>query len=403
MRHSPARHRIALLVALLGAALSAVTLVVHERLAAGSGYTSFCNLGDVVNCDAVLGSRYGVMLGMPVAAWGLAAFLLGAAAALPGALASGTGGLADLVLLGLASGSLGFALVLAVAMALLRHLCLLCLGLDIVVAAWFLAVAPLASGFQADMRSGWWRGRAAARSIAAAGLVIAVAGGTWAAVRAPGAVTTPAEVRARDPKFYDWYTKLPVRPTSGLVTPDCPRKGEPGARVAIVEFSDFQCPFCVQAFRDLRDLVRARPEVSLVFRHYPLDATCNAHVQRSLHPDACLAACAAECARRQGRFWEYHDVLFENNEHLERESLFRYAREMALDLGAFRTCLDDPATRARIGEDVEAGTLAGVSSTPTIFFNGRAIEGALEHGVYYDYALILEKHAGHEHHGEGAS
>src|SRR5262245_59388134 len=111
MRPSPTRHRIALVVALLGAALSALTLLVHERLASGTGYTSFCNFGGVVNCDVVLGSRYSVMLGIPVPAWGLAAFLLGAAAALPGAFGASGGGLADLLLLGLASGGLGFALV----------------------------------------------------------------------------------------------------------------------------------------------------------------------------------------------------------------------------------------------------------------------------------------------------
>jgi protein-disulfide isomerase/uncharacterized membrane protein len=403
MHPRPTRHRIALAVALLGAALSGLTLLVHDRLAAGTGYTSFCNFGGVVNCDVVLGSRYSVMLGVPVPAWGLAAFLLGAAAALPGALGAGAGGLADLLLLALASGGLGFALVLAVAMASLRHLCLLCLGLDVIVLTWFLAVAPLASRFDPTARAGWWRRRAVARAMAAAGLVVAVAGGTWAAVHGPAVVSSLAEVRARDPKFYDWYTSLPVRPIGDLVGDDCPRKGAPGARVSIVEFSDFQCPFCVQAFRDLRDLVRGRQDVSLVFRHYPLDAACNSHVRQSMHPDACLAACAAECARRQGRFWEYHDVLFENNEHLERESLFRYAREMDLDLGAFRACLDDPATRARIGQDVEAGTRAGVNSTPTIFFNGRAIEGALDRGVYYDYALIIEQHIGHGHDGEGAS
>src|SRR5690348_16658775 len=109
MRPSPTRHRIAFVVALVGAALSALTLVVHERLAGGTGYTSFCNFGGVVNCDAVLGSRYGVMLGIPVAGWGLAAFVIGAAAALPGALGGTRGGIADLLLLGLASGSLGFA------------------------------------------------------------------------------------------------------------------------------------------------------------------------------------------------------------------------------------------------------------------------------------------------------
>jgi protein-disulfide isomerase len=109
---------------------------------------------------------------------------------------------------------------------------------------------------------------------------------------------------------------------------------------------------------------------------------------------ACLAACAAECAGRQERFWEYHDVLFENHEHLERESLFRYARELGLDLRTFAACLDDPATLARVGEDVEAGARAGVNGTPTLFFNGRAIAGALPDRIHYDYALIIEEQAG---------
>jgi protein-disulfide isomerase len=171
--------------------------------------------------------------------------------------------------------------------------------------------------------------------------------------------------------------------------------------VSIVEFSDFQCPFCVKAYRDLRRLVRSRTDVNLVFRHYPLDSACNPHLQHSVHPNACLAACAAECASQQGRFWEYHDRLFENNERLEREGLFRYAREAQLDIVAFRSCLDDPATRARVGEDIESGAKLGVTSTPTLFINGRMIEGALER-LYYDYALIIEQHSRHGH-DEGAS
>src|SRR5206468_2872217 len=241
MPPSPTRHRLALALALAGIALSALALDVHRRLAAGSGYTSFCNLGGVVNCDAVLGSRYSVVLGVAVPAWGIAGFAAGAALALPGALAASAGGLADLLLLGLASASLGFALVLGGAMMALGSVCLLCLGLDAIILAWFVTVLPLASRFEADVRAGRWR--------------------------------------------------------------------RPGAALAIVEFSDFQCPFCVQAFRDLHELVRSRAGVSLVFRHFPLDASCNRHVKGSLHPAACLAACAAECAGRQERFWEYHDVL----------------------------------------------------------------------------------------------
>jgi predicted DsbA family dithiol-disulfide isomerase/uncharacterized membrane protein len=401
MRHSPARHRVALGLALLGAALSAVTLVVHQRLAGDGDYTSFCNLGPVVNCDAVLGSRYAVLLGVPVAALGLAAFLAGTLLALPGIRREGDGGLADLLLIGLASASIGFSGVLAVAMASLGKLCLLCLSMDLTTLAWFASVLPLASRPATGGEVGWWRGRSAARAMMAGALVVAIAGGTWAATRAPASAQTVDDVRARAPRFFAWYTQRPIVPTGELAGPDCHRKGATDATVAIVEFSDFQCPYCVQAFRDLHELVRSRPDVSIVFRHFPLDASCNTQVQHTIHPDACLAACAAECAGQQGRFWEYHDVLFENHEHLERESLFRYAREMQLDLAAFRTCLDDPKTRERIAQDVAAASKVGVTSTPTIFFNGRAIEGALDR-PYYDYALIIEEQAAHAHRGEDA-
>ena len=403
MPPSPTRHRLALALALAGIALSALALDVHRRLAAGSGYTSFCNLGGVVNCDAVLGSRYSVVLGVAVPAWGIAGFTAGVALALPGALAASAGGLADLLLLALAAASLGFALVLGGVMMALGSVCLLCLGLDAIILAWFVTVLPLASRFEADVRGGWWRRPAAARVFTAAGLVIALAGGTWAAARGSSAASNLADVQARDPRFYAWYTQLPVRPVSELTSPDCHRKGELGAALAIVEFSDFQCPFCVRAFRDLRELVRSRADVSLVFRHFPLDASCNRHVKASLHPAACLAACAAECAGRQERFWEYHDVLFENNEHLERESLLRYARELGLDLTAFASCLDDPATLARVGEDVDAGARVGVNATPTLFFNGREIAGALPDRAHYDYALIIEQHAGRARSPQGAS
>src|SRR5205823_3646278 len=139
------------------------------------------------------------------------------------------------------------------------------LGTDVVIASWFVTVLPLVSRFDGGRSAGWWRRRAVARGIAAAGLVVAVAGGTWAAVRTPAPVRTVSEVQARDPKFYEWYTQLPVHPVTELTDADCHRKGGADARVAIVEFSDFECPFCVQAFRDLRDLARTRPEVSLVF------------------------------------------------------------------------------------------------------------------------------------------
>ncbi|MFN8543548.1 MAG: thioredoxin domain-containing protein [Candidatus Binatia bacterium] len=380
---SSSRHRVALLIALAGAAVAAYTQHVGTQLESGSGYTSFCNLGGIINCDAVIGSRYSRLLGVSDAWAGIAAFLAGAALALPGALGA-RAAVADLLLVGLAAGSMGFTLVLAGVMAFaLRKLCILCLTLDVLTLAWFVTVVPLTGRFEGGLR-------ALARLAVAGGLVATLGAGAFAALRTPGSATNVDEVRARDPKFFDLYMKLPVRAVQDVEGSGRHVKGQPSAPVTLVEFSDFQCPACGEAFADLKKLA-ARPDVRMIFRSFPLDASCNAALQRSFHPDACLAAMAAECAGDQSRFWEYHDQLFQNQKTLDRESLFRYARAVGLDIPAFRTCLDAPETRARVVTDVEAGLKLGISSTPTLFFNGRLVDGALE-DPYYDYALIIEKH-----------
>jgi protein-disulfide isomerase/uncharacterized membrane protein len=392
MHPSPTRHRVALAIAILGMAVSTVALVVHQRVAAEAGYTSFCNLGGVIDCDAVLASRYATVLGVPVAAWGLLAFGV-ALLAIPGALGGRRVGLADLALLAIASGSVAYLFVLLVISgAVIGRACLLCLATDAIAVAWLISVAPLAMRFDARPSAGWWHGRSAARATLAGAAVLAVAGGTWAAVRGPATGLSLAEIQERAPEFYSWYAGLPVRDPAALLGTDAHRKGSPAAPITIVEFSDFQCPFCGKAAKDLRELVRRNPQVSLVFRHFPLDTSCNGNVTRAMHDNACLAAYASECAARQGRFWEYHDLLFENGERLGRDALVTYAQRIGLDARAFEQCLDDPATRARVTADIEAASRAGVSSTPTLFINGRLVEGALER-AYYDYAVIIERHA----------
>src|SRR5262249_23364924 len=153
---------------------------------------------------------------------------------------------------------------------------------------------------------------------------------------------------------YSWYAALPVRDASGLVGADPHRKGPADAPITIVEFSDFQCPFCARAAKDLRELVGTSPEVSLVFRNFPLDTSCNGNLKRQMHANACLAAYAAECAGKQGRFWEYHDLLFENGQQLSRDALVTFAERVGIDTHSFEQCLDDPATHARVAADVEA-------------------------------------------------
>jgi protein-disulfide isomerase len=195
------------------------------------------------------------------------------------------------------------------------------------------------------------------------------------------------EVAQRDPEFSRWYMDLPV---TTIEAAGGHSKGGP-ASVVMVEFSDFECGHCAKAFRNLKQVLpRFGTDVELVFRHYPLSASCNPAVTGTGHPYACLAAMASECAAVQGRFWEYHDLLFENQSALDRDSLLSYADRLSLDREEFVACLESEMPRRRIANDVEIGTRHGVQSTPTFFLNGRTVAGALAPDKL-EHAIRLER------------
>jgi protein-disulfide isomerase len=148
-----------------------------------------------------------------------------------------------------------------------------------------------------------------------------------------------------------------------------PARGPETAPITLVEFSDFQCPYCRQAAPELERLVdRRAPNVRLVFKHYPL----------SMHAHALDAARAAAAAAKQGKFWEMHDVLFSRQGDLERASLTRYAEEIGLDAERFATDFESAEVNAAVEADLELGRRLGVDATPTIFVNGRRFDDPIE-------------------------
>ncbi|MGB8933064.1 MAG: DsbA family protein, partial [Anaeromyxobacteraceae bacterium] len=150
-------------------------------------------------------------------------------------------------------------------------------------------------------------------------------------------------------------------------------------RPVVVEFSDYECPFCAKAHRDLRALLSARPDVTLVKRHFPLDPSCNPIMKRAMHPQACALARAAICAEQQGRFAEMDDALFENQQ--AKRPLEELAGRVGLDLGRFRACLLDPETTRRLSSDIATGIQIGLKATPTYVVNGLQYTGALPPGA----------------------
>jgi protein-disulfide isomerase len=152
------------------------------------------------------------------------------------------------------------------------------------------------------------------------------------------------------------------------VNPDDPSQGKADAPVTVVEYSDFQCPFCLRVMPTLKELrTKYGDRMRLVWKDFPLT---------QIHPQAFIAAQAGNCAREQGKFWEYHDKLFGNQSSLTADSLKKYAADTGLDTGKFNQCLDSSKYEARIQDALAAGKGLGISSTPTVYVNGRMINGA---------------------------
>jgi protein-disulfide isomerase len=145
-------------------------------------------------------------------------------------------------------------------------------------------------------------------------------------------------------------------------------RGDPRAPVTIVEFADYQCPYCKQAETTVNALLKKYPEqVNVAFRDFPLS---------SIHPYAEKASEAARCAGRQGKFWAFHDALFANQAKLDEPGLKAIAQTLALDEGSFQSCLASGEYRTQILRDQDDGRKAGISSTPGFFVNGVFLSGA---------------------------
>ena len=150
-------------------------------------------------------------------------------------------------------------------------------------------------------------------------------------------------------------------------------RGPIQAPVTVVEYGDFECPYCGQAEPVVRELIREFGDLRYVWRHLPLN---------DVHPRAQLAAEAAEAASDQGAFWEMHDLLLDNQDALRPDDLIGYAEQLGLDGERFTDSLRMHSGATRVAEDVDSADLSGVSGTPTFFINGRRHHGA------YDVATL---------------
>lgn len=173
--------------------------------------------------------------------------------------------------------------------------------------------------------------------------------------------------KAPAPQPREARPQAPAKPVYVDIPADLPVKGPKDAKVTIVEFTDYQCPFCSRANAVLPQIEKAYgKDVRIAVRHLPL----------SFHKDAHLASQAAFAAAEQGKFWEFHDLMFANQRELKREHLEKYAAEVGLNMNKFKAALDSGKFKARVDEEAAAAAKVGARGTPAFFINGKLVSGA---------------------------
>jgi len=156
-------------------------------------------------------------------------------------------------------------------------------------------------------------------------------------------------------------------------------KGDENAKVTIIEFSDYECPFCKKAEPTMKKILKNyEGKVRWVYRDFPM----------SYHKNAQLAAEASEAAHAQGKYWEYHDLIYENTKNLKKADLIKYAEQLGLDVQQFTSDLESGKYTEEVKKDLADGEKAGVDGTPAFFINGRKVVGAQP---YEEFARVIDE------------
>ncbi len=408
------RRRGAAVLFLIGAALAALLLLQHHgETGAVAAVNAVCGDGQTSGCEIVAQSAYSKVAGLPLAALGLFFYLgLASLLVLGGTAGDEAAGRASRIALFLTLAALAADVVLFGLQAfVIKSFCKLCLatyGVNAAAAfalwparqapagalgrmatvAWGLVLATLGLGVFASNAA--LEARAATR----AGTLLGTPAGATAAPsgNASAEVKRLQEILDDPQKFQDYQTAKAEREfdTSAPQTFDLtatPIKGPADARVQVVEFSDFLCPFCrglAGAFKDF--MPRSQGRIAILFKHYPLDKECNPKLNSTIHAGACWVARGGVCAQQQGKFWAYHDLAFEKPPHEPgRAEVVRIGTAAGLDAAALGACLDSPATQARLAADIAEAERTGVKATPTLFMNGKKLPRV------NDFLLMVDK------------
>lgn len=371
--------------ALVGILVSFYLLIQHTRLTSGiQDGASFCSIGKYADCDVVNGSRYAELLGVPLGAWGASFFFLLLALVLIAPprdksfrfFQSLVGWLACL-------GLLADLFYLGVQIFDLQSLCLLCLLTYVCNIGLIFGALRLTPGTGSRLSTllystdSWF-----VPSFRNTRVLLAVV--SWILFSVVS-LLVPAQILKKSAnyvhadqaieQFFEQWKNMPTRKID--VSDGNGTWGNPQAKVVIVEFSDFECPFCRKAAFSLHTVLKPlKDKVFFVFKNFPLDSTCNPAVPYQIHAHACKLAKLSICGQLTGKFWDVHDTLFLKLDEDDMKKGYDHissSMKGILSDTEMQTCLQDPKVASLLAEDVKLGQSLNVRGTPYILINGKQI------------------------------
>jgi len=382
------------LVMASGAALYLLYAYIQVTYSA-EAFDSACNFNETLNCDKLNTSQWGKIAGIPITVFALPTYLALGVLVWLATLGGARGRTAIDAVVYVSGGAVAYgAFLLVVMIAIEQAYCLFCLTMDLG------AVATLVLSLMGRKRMG---GRGSDRAWGAtllpavgAGLIgLALSFGWFSSMRASGeeemkavaskeAADTEKAVKALEEKGGDALVatgkarkiagnlyEVPVDANDASYGPD-------DAEVVVVEYADFACGYCKKLTYSLGQMKkRYEGKVRWVFKHFPMNPQCNSNIKNTRHKNACESAEAAECARKQGKFWPMHDLMFKNQHKLGLSDLPYYASEAGLDVDEFRSCMASRGGRSEVLKDIAEGNPGALelTGTPRTFVNGQLFKG----------------------------
>jgi len=369
MKKTPIRLALIPLLSLIGVGAAVYLSQLYYLIQSGqAGFKSLCNINSTLNCNVVATSRWAELFsGMPlsslVAGWFIAIFILGLLARVDvwrkDAVTFGTW--MSLI------GSVYSIFLLIIMTVFIKTLCPFCMVIDVVnflILGLFLSMreGPIFGGLE----TGRWKSFVAL--VAACSFVMIV-------ILRP--VDQKTDTLAKEEAASVASSMLSGPVTEMKYSDLSPVMGSATAPVTIVEFSDFQCPYCKQGASILHSVQNrfGADQVRIVFRPFPLDNSCNRMVKQAMHPYACELARAAFCSGKQGKFKEVYEEIFENQDILQASSGVMIPISQGVNETELKTCMESEEAKKFVSDEIEEGVRLDIQSTPTFFINGRKIEG----------------------------